>query len=160
MAAVGYLPAEAARLSAASFDGGEQQGEQQFRAEKGPLALETAISPDKEKSLTSRNIALGVAAVAATGGFGALIYANWENIKRFFKWGKLANEAAADSIFLLENKIDHAVALCVPQQDADVLKSAIDAAQNEARNLVAINKQLREKLKAALPVNASDREER
>jgi hypothetical protein len=105
----------------------------------------------------SGEFGLKVAAGAAlAAGVSALIFTNWEKIERYLKWGKLANEAAADSVLLLETKMDRAIALCDAQQvDADALKHAISSAHDEARNLVAINQQLRDRLKGALSVNHS-----
>jgi len=106
------------------------------------------------KRRTSLGLTVAAAAALAAGA-GAVIYANWDDIKGFFKWGKLANEAAADSVLLLETKVDRAIALCDGQGDTEVLKHAISSAQEEARNLVAINQQLRDRLKAALSKSAS-----
>jgi hypothetical protein len=100
---------------------------------------------------SKRQKALGAVGGLALAGGIAMIYTHWEDIKRFFKWGQLANGAAADSVVLLETKLDHAILLCKNGADAVSLKHAIEAAGEEASKLVAINQQLREKLKATLP---------
>jgi len=91
-----------------------------------------------------------VGTLALAGGVG-MIYTHWDDLKRFFKWGQLANGAAADSVVLLETKLDHAILLCKNGDDVLSLKHAIDAAGDEANKLVAINQQLRDKLKDAFP---------
>lgn len=115
------------------------------------------VSPSQASPQSNNEFGLKVAAGAAlAAGVSALIFTNWEKIERYLKWGKLANEAAADSVLLLETKMDRAIALCDAQQvDADALKHAISSAHDEARNLVAINQQLRDRLKGALSVNHS-----
>jgi len=100
---------------------------------------------------SKRQKALGAVGGLALAGGIAMIYTHWEDIKRFFKWGQLANGAAADSVVLLETKLDHAILLCKNGADAVSLKHAIETAGEEASKLVAINQQLREKLKATLP---------
>lgn len=95
--------------------------------------------------------ALAAASLVAVAGLSTLVYQNWEGIKRFFKWGQLANDAAADSVVLLESKIDSAIAFSdAPRVDLVSLQHAVDLAIDEARNLVAINQQLRDKLRHAV----------
>ena len=92
--------------------------------------------------------ALAAASLVAVAGAGTLLYHNWEVIKRIFKWGQLANDAAADSAVLLEAKLDTAIAMTgASQADFVSLKHAVDLAIDEARNLVAINQQLRDRLR-------------
>jgi cell division septum initiation protein DivIVA len=121
--------------------------------------INVSSSPQATTVLPQSNNEFGLkvaAGAALAAGVSALIFTNWEKIERYLKWGKLANEAAADSVLLLETKMDRAIALCDSQQvDADELKRAISAAHDEARNLVAINQQLRDRLRVALSVNHS-----
>lgn len=97
--------------------------------------------------------------LALAGGISAFVYTHWEDIKRFFKWGQLANGAAADSVVLLETKLDHAISLCKAGADIRLLKHSIESAGDEAEKLVAINQQLRDKLKTAFPNGSTTLEE-
>lgn len=117
-------------------------------AQKQPTKSETKADDLQWKNAI---VAGAVAGTVSTVGIGTLIYMNWEDFKkRYFKWGQLANDAAADSVVLLESKIDSAIALSgAPEVDLLSLKRAVDAASDEARNLVAINQQLRDKLRDA-----------
>ena len=111
-------------------------------------AAPTSPPPESEKERDWTTPALAAASLATAAGAGALVYHNWEAIKRLFKWGQMANDAAADSAVLLETKLDHAIAIsAAPQADLVSLKHAVDLAIEEARNLVAINQQLRDRLK-------------
>lgn len=111
---------------------------------------ESKKGEEKADDFQWKNALVAGAGTVAAVGIGTLIYMNWEDFKRYFKWGQLANDAAADSVVLLESKIDSAIALSgAPEVDLLSLKRAVDAASDEARDLVAINQQLRDKLRDA-----------
>jgi hypothetical protein len=111
------------------------------------LSSDKRSAGNNDKLSTTDKVAIGAGVAALAGGIGAVVYSHWDDIKRFFKWGQLASGAVEDSAVLLETKLDHALALCKESPvDLDTLRSSIAAANHEARKLVTVNKQLRDRL--------------